>query len=241
MRLVLMTGLIVVGALTSLVYVGPMFKPEPLTPEQRQAALAPGDTPGESPAPAVTPPTGQDQPAEPRRLDTRPITEPSATDLKRLTVSARETFEAIFEAAKSGEVEALVAIAETASTAPVLANVPTGDAAPDVRRAFVDYARQTKQPVGELLRQLARAMSVAPAIQRRGGDVENNEIFIWPAISAGESAPGDTTAQHQFSVIFPPRDAARIAATGRYEGFAVVIAADGRWRALRFPPTIRAR
>ncbi len=233
MRLVLMAGLIVVGALTSLVYLGPLIQTEPLPPKTKETSLSPDDSSALDPA---------RDPVRPRAsVDLRPIAEPSPANLKSLTVPARETFDALFEAARSGQLEAVSALAEAGNDPPALANTVEAVSEPNVGRALADFASQSGRPIQDVLRELARVLSVAPATRRGGRDVENNEVFIWPSVSTEEPGKFNEAARHQTSVIFPADEAARIAATGRYDGFAVVIGADGRWRALRFPSTIRTR
>jgi hypothetical protein len=135
--------------------------------------------------------------------------------------------EALQSAVESGKIEEL---AETYAE---------GHVKPDIGAAEgADPAAHWKRLSGdgqghEVLAALSLLLEAGYAEIRRGADIENNKLYVWPYFA--ETPLNKLTPRQEVELLrlVPPGAAREMKEKGKYTHWRLVIGADGTWHALR--------
>jgi hypothetical protein len=144
--------------------------------------------------------------------------------LPRPVLDLREALQAAVEA---GQVEEL---AQTYAETPIKPDIGAAEGA--------DPAAHWKRVSGdgqgrEVLAALSLLLEAGYAEIRRGADIENNKLYVWPYFA--EIPLGKLTPRQEVELLrlVPASVAREMKEKGRYTHWRLVIGADGTWHALR--------
>jgi len=85
----------------------------------------------------------------------------------------------------------------------------------------------------EWLTLLAKLLASPYAVVRQGRDVENANIYIWPAFAELPFKKLTPELTADLNRLLPKKEVARMKSLGRYDGYALAIGADGTWHAFK--------
>lgn len=144
-----------------------------------------------------------------------------------LTPAAAETRLALLDAAESGDIDELKAVAELNELRPDTGAGHGEDLAAYWRRTSADgHGRAVLSLVRLLLEQ-------APTIIRTGRDVENTVVFVWPDFAFTDLRSITISQAAHLAGLVGPESALRMRTIGRYDGWQISIGADGVWHRFR--------
>lgn len=167
------------------------------------------------PAPPSPPPAGPDKP---------PAASPPLPELPEPVVEMRD---ALLAAVRSGRIEDLKVALELNELPPEIADTAVLDPIAYWREHSLDGAGH------EILAALGNIIDAGFAVVPLGPDVENNRLYVWPYLAERNFAdlkPADEVALLRLV----PADAyAAFKASGHYQGWRLVIGADGVWHSFK--------
>jgi hypothetical protein len=133
----------------------------------------------------------------------------------------------ILTAVRSGDIADLRPAIEWNEIRPEVADAPVADLIAHWRQTSADGAGR------EILAALANVLALPFAVVPLGKDIENNRIFVWPAIA--EKPLGTLTLAEQVALLrlMPPAEAVAMLEKGRYTGWRLAIGADGTWHSFK--------
>jgi hypothetical protein len=179
-----------------------------------------GATDGRAEAPRTT--RKSVSPADTAKAKTAKRADPCAPPLP---IPAAEMREAILSAARSGRIDELRGPIELNEMRPE-SGAPAGTDAIAFWRAL-DPARDGAQVLAIAI----TLLESEPACLPFGRDIENNRLFVWPALS--ERKPADWTGDDAALIarIASADEIAKMRLAGGYDGWRMIIGADGVWHA----------
>lgn len=144
-----------------------------------------------------------------------------------LPTAVNEMRDAIIAAARSGRLDELLIPIQWNELPPDFGDLP-------VKETLADWKKRSPDGSGrEWLARLIDLLDAPYAVLRKGSDVENNKIFIWPAFSEVPLKKLSPTLHVELLRLAPAADVARMIAQDRYDGFGLAIGADGTWHAFK--------
>ena len=81
--------------------------------------------------------------------------------------------------------------------------------------------------------QLAQLASQPPAIVPLGRDIENNRIFVWPAVAERDLSRLSAADDAAIGQLMPPEQATALKASKHWTWWRLAIGADGTWHSFR--------
>lgn len=156
-----------------------------------------------------------------------PVNAAAAPTNATLPPAVAEMRDAILAAVHSGRIEDLRLAIELNEMRPDVADDPVED--------IVAYWR-TSSKDGEgrdILDALAKILDQPPAVVPLGRDIENNRIFVWPALA--ERAPVTLTAADDAALasLMSPEEVQALKTAKRWTWWRLAIGADGTWHSFR--------
>ncbi|MBU2532416.1 MAG: hypothetical protein KKB37_06725 [Alphaproteobacteria bacterium] len=144
-----------------------------------------------------------------------------------LPTAVQEMHDAILAAARSGSLEELLI--------PIQWNeLPPDFGERSVKETLADWKKNSPAGSGrEWLALLANLLEAPYAMVHRGRDIENAKIFIWPAFAELPLDKLTPALEVELLRLVPPDEFARMKAAGGYDGYGLVIGADGTWHAFK--------
>jgi hypothetical protein len=135
--------------------------------------------------------------------------------------------ETILMAVRSGRIDDLKTAIELNEMRPDVSDLPVDD--------IIAYWRQgSKAGDGrEILDALGKILEQPPAVLPLGRDIENNAIYVWPALAERDLtklAPADDVL---LADLMPTDDVATVKAAKRWTWWRIAIGADGTWHSFR--------
>lgn len=145
-------------------------------------------------------------------------------DLPSAVVELRETLLAAIEA---GQIEELRHAYETSGVKPDIGAPPNADPIAHWKRTSGDTQGR------DVLAALSLILDAGYVAVRRGADIENNQLFVWPYFA--EMPLGRLTPRQEVELLrlVPAAAAREMKEKGKYTGWRLVIGADGTWHAFR--------
>lgn len=135
--------------------------------------------------------------------------------------------QAILDAVRSERIEDLRIAVELNELKPDFGAEPGEDPLAALKRLSGDDTGKA------VLGVLGRLLETPPAVQPLGRDLENNRLYVWPAL-AEKSVQSWSEAEFTAAAnLAAPDEVARMKNAGRYIGWRLVIAADGTWHAFK--------
>lgn len=135
--------------------------------------------------------------------------------------------------------DAIIAAARTGSLKELLIPIQWNELPPDFGDLSVDDTLadwRKKSPDGSGREWLARLINLleAPyAVLRKGSDIENNKIFVWPAFSELPLDKLTPPLEVELLRLVSAKEAQRMRAQGFYDGYGLAIGADGTWHVFK--------
>jgi hypothetical protein len=147
-----------------------------------------------------------------------------ADDLPRAVVELRESLLAAVEA---GQIEELRHALDLSHIKPDTGAPPNTDPIAHWKGASGDTQGR------EVLAALSLVLDAGYVAVRRGTDIENNLLYVWPYFA--EVALNQLTPRQEVELLrlVPAGVAREMKAKGKYTGWRLVIGADGTWHAFR--------
>jgi hypothetical protein len=145
-------------------------------------------------------------------------------DLPRAVVEVRE---ALLAAIEAGQIEELRQVLD-------LGDVKPDTGAPPKTDPIAHWKSTSGDTQGrEVLAALSLVLDTGYVAVRRGSDIENNQLYVWPYFA--EMPLGQLTPRQEVELLrLVPASAAReMKDKGKYSGWRLVIGADGTWHAFR--------
>ena len=138
-----------------------------------------------------------------------------------------EMREAILAAARSGNLDELLI--------PIQWNeLPPDFGALSVRKTIAAWKKQSPDKSGrEWLARLINLLESPYAVLRQGPDIENNKVYVWPYFAEVTLDSLKPSLQVELLRLVPAVEAQRMKAGGGYDGWGLVIGADGTWHAFK--------
>lgn len=145
-------------------------------------------------------------------------------DLPRAVVEVRE---ALLAAIEVGQIEELRQVLDLSDAKPDTGAPPKTDAIAHWKSTFGDTQGR------EVLAALSLILDTGHVAVRRGPDIENNQLYVWPYFA--EMPLGQLNPRQEVELLrLVPASAAReMKEKGKYTGWRLVIGADGTWHAFR--------
>lgn len=152
---------------------------------------------------------------------------PSLAATGRLPTAVQDMQDLIMTAVRSGDIADLRAAIEWNEIRPDVADAPVADVIAHWRQTSADGAGR------EILAALANVLALPFAVLPLGKDIENNRIYVWPAIA--DKPLGTLTLAEQVDLLrlMPPAEAVAMLEKGRYTGWRLAIGADGTWHSFK--------
>ncbi|MFY0612766.1 MAG: hypothetical protein JXQ99_14635 [Hyphomicrobiaceae bacterium] len=145
----------------------------------------------------------------------------------KLPVAVNEMRDAIIAAARSGRLDELLIPIQWNELPPDF-----GDLA--IKETLADWKKRSADGSGrEWLAKLIDLLDAPYAVLRKGPDIENNKIFVWPAFSEMSLKKLSPALHVELLRLAPAADVARMITQDRYEGHGLAIGADGTWHAFK--------
>ena len=145
-------------------------------------------------------------------------------DLPSAVVELRETLLAAIEA---GQIEELRQAYDMSAVKPDIGASPKTDAVAHWKSTSGDTQGR------DVLAALSLILDTGYVSVRRGADLENNQLFVWPYFA--EMPLGQLTPRQEVELLrlVPAAAAREMKEKGKYTGWRLVIGADGTWHAFR--------
>jgi hypothetical protein len=152
------------------------------------------------------------------------------TSTSSLPAAVEEMRDGILAAVRSGDIEDLKLPLAWNEIAPDIADEKVADAIAYWRKASSDGAGR------EILAALGTILELPHAVVPLGRDLENNKIYVWPAVAERPIRELTPPEQVQLLRVVPAAEAKRMLDVGRYTGWRLAIGADGTWHSFRRVP-----
>ena len=135
--------------------------------------------------------------------------------------------ETILIAVHSGKLDDLRTALELNEMRPDVADEPVED--------IIAFWRKASKAGdgGEILDVLGRLLDQPPAIVPLGRDIENNRIYVWPALAERPDGPWTAAEDTALAALMPLEDATAVKAAKRWPWWRLAIGADGTWHSFR--------
>ena len=130
-------------------------------------------------------------------------------------------------AIRSGEIEDLRAALQWNELPPDVADTKVADPIAHWRQISADGQGR------EILAVLSLLLEGEPAVAALGRDVENNRTYVWPAVAERPIKTLSPPEQVQLLRLVSFAEARRMTDAGRYDGWRVMIGADGTWHSFK--------
>ena len=171
-------------------------------------------------AETATPPAQQKAPQKAQAPKVRYDTD----DLPQAVVEMRE---ALLAAIESGQIEELRQAYDMSGVKPDTGAPPKTDPIAHWKSASGDTQGR------EVLAALSLVLDTGYVAVRRGSDIENNQLYVWPYFA--ELPLGQLTPRQEVELLrlVPANMAREMKEKGKYTGWRLVIGADGTWHAFR--------
>jgi hypothetical protein len=145
-------------------------------------------------------------------------------DLPRAVVELRE---ALLAAIEAGQIEDLRQALDLSDVKPDTGAPPKTDPIAHWKSASGDTQGR------DVLAALSLLLDTGYVAVRRGSDIENNQLFVWPYFA--EMPLGQLTPRQEVELLrlMPANVAREMKEKGKYTGWRLVIGADGTWHAFR--------
>ena len=144
-------------------------------------------------------------------------------DISKLPAQVAEMREAILDAARRGDIDALLEPIQMNELKPNFGKVSAAQPIEDWKKLSIDGEGR------EILAILINILQSPYAVVREGPDIENNKLYIWPYFA---EVPVDKLPPHldvNLLQLIPREDYERMKQTGRYHFWQLAIGADGTW------------
>ena len=135
--------------------------------------------------------------------------------------------------------DAIIAAARTGSLNELMIPIQWNELPPDfgdlsVKDTLAHWKKRSPDGSGrERLAKLINLLEAPYVVLRKGPDIENNKIFIWPAFSEIPLAKLSPALHVEFLRLLPATEVARMIAQGHYDGHGLAIGADGTWHVFK--------
>jgi hypothetical protein len=138
-----------------------------------------------------------------------------------------EMRETILMAVRSGKIDELKTAIELNEMRPDVSDQPVDD--------IIAYWRHgSKNGDGrEILDALGKILDQPPAVLPLGRDIENNAIYVWPALAERDPTSLTPPEDAVLAELMPPDEAAAVKAAKRWTWWRIAIGADGTWHSFR--------
>lgn len=137
--------------------------------------------------------------------------------------AVNEMRDAILAAARSGRLDELLIPIQWNELPPDFGDM-------SVKETLADWKKRSPDGSGrEWLAKLINLLEAPYVVLRKGPDIENNKIFIWPAFSEIPLTKLSPALHVELLRLVPAKDAARMIAQGHYDDYGLAIGADGTW------------
>ena len=157
-------------------------------------------------------------------------TQPAVANPDGLPAPVVEVRDALLAAARSGRIEELRGVLDLNEMKPELAAEPVADPVSFWKRASADGEGR------EVLAVVWTLLEGSHAVLRLGKDIENNRIYVWPALAEKPLVALSPAEEVELLRLVPAPVAAAMKSSGRYSGWRLAIGADGTWHSLRKVP-----
>jgi hypothetical protein len=148
----------------------------------------------------------------------------STDGLPRTVLDLREVLQGAVE---SGQIEELVQTYAEAHVKPDIGAAQGADPAAHWRRLSGDGQGR------EVLAALSLILEAGYAEIRRGADIENNKLYVWPYFAEMPLSKLTPRQEVELLRLVPASVAKEMKEKGKYTHWRLVIGADGTWHALR--------
>jgi hypothetical protein len=135
--------------------------------------------------------------------------------------------EALQAAVEAGEIGELAQTYAESHIRPDIGAAPGADPAAHWKRVSGDGQGR------EVLAALSLILEAGYAEIRRGADIENNKLYVWPYFAEMPLSKLTPRQEVELLRLVPASTAREMKAKGRYTHWRLVIGADGTWHALR--------
>jgi hypothetical protein len=138
-----------------------------------------------------------------------------------------EMRDTILLAVNSGRIEELRVALELNEMRPDVADAPVED--------IIGYWRQiSKDGQGrDILAALGAILALPPAKLPLGRDIENNAIYVWPALAERDLSALSPADDAALAALVPADEATALKAAKRWTWWRIAIGADGTWHSFR--------
>lgn len=141
--------------------------------------------------------------------------------------AVNEMRDAILAAARSGQLDELIIPIQWNELPPDFGDL-------SVKETLARWKKQSPDGSGrEWLAKLINLLEAPYAVLRKGPDIENNKLFVWPAFSELPLAKLPPTLHVELLRLVPVSEAARMITQGHYDGHGLAIGADGTWHVFK--------
>lgn len=130
-------------------------------------------------------------------------------------------------AIRSGEIEELRVALQWNELPPEIADTKITDPIAHWRHISADGQGR------EILAALSVLIEGEYAVVPLGRDIENNRTFVWPAVAERPIKALSPADQVQLLRLVPFADAKRMTEAGRYDGWRLMVGADGTWHSFK--------
>src|SRR5262245_58951883 len=145
-------------------------------------------------------------------------------DLPKAVVELREAMLAAIEAGQVGELRQAL---DLSAVKPDTGAVPKTDDP-------IAYWKTSGDTQGrEVLAALSLILDTGHVAVRRGSDIENNQLYVWPYFAEMPLAQLTPRQEVELLRLVPASVAREMKEKGKYTGWRLVIGADGTWHAFR--------
>jgi hypothetical protein len=156
---------------------------------------------------------------------TAPASQAAATT--RLPPPVEDMLDLIRAAIRSGDIEDLRPALQWNELPPEIADIKVADPIAHWRQISGDGQGR------EILAVLSVLLDGEPAAVPLGRDIENNRTFVWPAVAERPIKTLSPSEQVALLRLVPFAEARRMTEAGRYDGWRLMIGADGTWHSFK--------
>ena len=141
--------------------------------------------------------------------------------------AVNEMRDAILAAARSGRLDELMIPIQWNELPPDFGDLSVEETLAKWKKASPDGSGR------EWLAKLINLLEAPYAVLRKGRDIENNKLFVWPAFSELPLAKLPPALHVELLRLVPAAEAARMITQGHYDGHGLAIGADGTWHVFK--------